>query len=109
MKLEWPMLTSTEPCDEFRPTVTVLWRMTNSKSLPSKRARACGGGERGMDDMIPGDVEEEKVYTGAIETATGLQGADLRASRALAPVSSPKSAILLKNTAGIASATAMCW
>lgn len=103
------MLTSTEPCDEFRPTVIVLWRMANSKSLPSRRARACDGGERDMDDVIPVEVEEEKVYTGGTETAPGLQGADLRASRALAPVSSPKSAILLKNTKGIASATALCW
>lgn len=61
-----------------------------------------------MDEVIPGEVEES-VYIGGTETATGLQGADLSASRALAPVSSPKSAILLKNTEGIASATAMCW
>lgn len=104
------MLTSTEPCEEFRPTVTVLWRITNSKSLPSSRAKACDGGERDMDDAILGEIEEENVYTGGIEIPTGLQGADLRASRARAPVSSPKSAILIKkNTEGIASATAMCW
>lgn len=53
-----------------------------------------------MDDAIPGEVEEEKVYKGGIEIATGLQGADLRASRALAPVSSPKSAILFKKHRG---------
>lgn len=57
-----------------------------------------------MDDVIP-----DEAYMGGIEIRTGLQGADLRASRALAPVSSPKSAILLKNTVGIASAMAVCW
>lgn len=45
IKLEWPMLMSTEPWDEFRPMVTVLLRMTNSKSRPSSLAKACGGGQ----------------------------------------------------------------
>lgn len=83
MKLEWPMLTSTEPCDELRPTVITLWRMANSRSLPSRRAKA--GGRIGA------------------ETGMGLRGADFRASRARAPVSSSKSAIFYsENTPGTA-------
>lgn len=40
MKLEWPMLTSTEPWDEFRPIVTDLFFMRYSNSRPSSRAIA---------------------------------------------------------------------
>ena len=40
MKLEWPMLTSTEPCDEFRPMVTDLFFIRYSNSRPSSRATA---------------------------------------------------------------------
>lgn len=40
MKLEWPMLTSTEPCDELRPMVTERFFMRYSNSRPSSRATA---------------------------------------------------------------------
>lgn len=40
MKLEWPMLTSTEPWEEFRPIVTDLFFMRYSNSRPSSRAIA---------------------------------------------------------------------
>ena len=40
MKLEWPMLTSTEPCEEFRPMVTDLFFIRYSNSRPSSRATA---------------------------------------------------------------------
>ena len=38
MKLECPMLTSTEPCEEFRPMVTDLFFIRYSNSRPSSRA-----------------------------------------------------------------------
>lgn len=99
MKLECPMLTSTEPCEEFRPTVTVLCRITNSKSLPSNRARARGREESGMG-VIPPAIEERGYMDGT--RRTGLQGADFSANKARAPVSSPKSAIFSENAPGIA-------
>lgn len=100
MKLEWPMFMSTEPCDELRPTVTVRCRMTKSKSRPSSLARARGGDARrgGIAQPRLSTEEPEKVklggYAGEVTpTRTGLHGADCKASRARAPVSSRKSAI----------------
>lgn len=51
-------------------------------------------------DVIP-DEFDERVYMGGTATLTGLHGADLSASKARAPVSSPKSAIFSCNSEGI--------
>lgn len=62
--------------------MTVRWRMMNSKSRACRRARAGARGDSGC--------------TGEILPLTGLHGADFRANKARAPVSSVKSAIFLE-------------
>lgn len=60
MKLECPMLTSTEPCEEFRPTVTERFFIMYSNSRPSSRATgpddplttAMLGGEEGRVEEV---------------------------------------------------------